>query len=205
LIEYLPVKEFKNSTEMKKMLVSIIISLFAIYTFSQQEGVVDVNTTKKLTKEQKLELRRAEEAATARMVDSLVAKRKFVLEADFLSNQTGNRVVVNSLINFIALDSSKIVIQIASTTGIGGPNGMGGVTTRGRISKLEVRKTGKNKDFYWIRLIANTTLGTYDISFNISPDSNTDASISGITPGKLNYHGYIKPLEKSKVYQGMTI
>lgn len=190
---------------MKKLIVSILVSMVALYCFSQQENAVDAQVTKKLTKEQRQELRRNEEAAMARLVDSMVQSRKFVLEADFLSDQTGNRVVVNSLINFIALDSSKIVIQIASTSGIGGPNGMGGVTTRGNVSKYEVRKTGKNKDVYWMRIIANTTLGTYDISLNISPTSDADASISGLRPGKLNYHGNIKPLGRSKVYQGMSI
>jgi hypothetical protein len=190
---------------MKKIMVSILLSLLAVFTFAQQEDALEAKNSRKLTKEEKIELRRIHDEEVARMVDSLVAKKRFVLEADYLSNQTGERFMVNSLINFIIVDSSNIVMQIASTTGVGGTNGMGGVTTKGRISRFEVQKTGRNKNVYWIRLMANTTLGTYDISLNITPSSNTDASISGLSHGKLNYHGIIKPIERSKVYQGMTI
>lgn len=190
---------------MKKYFVCLFFVLITLTAFSQEERSVEATETKKLTKEQRAEQRRVAEEVMAKVVDSLIQQRKFVLEADFLSNQTGNRVSVNSLINFIIVDSSEIVIQIASTTGIGGPNGMGGVTTRGRISSFDVKKTGRNKDVYYIRLMANTTLGTYDIYLHVSPNSNTDASLSGLTPGKLNYHGMIKPMNKSKVFKGMTI
>jgi hypothetical protein len=190
---------------MKELIVSILLSLVSVIAFSQQETPTDIQLSRKLTKEQKMELRRLEDSSMARLVDSIINERKFVLEADFLSDQYGDRIVVNNLLNFILVDSSEIVLQVASTTGIGGPNGMGGVTTRGRISRFEVQKTGKNHNVYWIRLMANTTIGTYDISINISPNSNSDASISGLTRGKLNYHGNIIPLGRSKVYQGMTI
>lgn len=190
---------------MKKYIVSIVFVMIAILAFSQEERSIEAPETKKLTKEQRAEQRRLADEAMASVVDSIIQRRKFVLEADFLSNQSGNRVNVNSLLNFIIVDSSDIVIQVASTTGIGGPNGMGGVTTRGRISSFDVKKTGKNKDVYYIRLMANTTLGTYDIYLHVSPNSNADASLSGITPGKLNYHGMIKPMNKSRVFKGMAI
>ena len=190
---------------MKKFIACIIIGTIALSIFAQEEGTLDSQTTKKLTKEQKIEQRRIEEAAMSKIVDSIIEHRKFVLEADFLSNQSGYRVIANNLLNFILIDSSNIVIQIASNTGIGGPNGMGGITTRGHISSFEVRKTGKKKDIYYVRLMANTTIGIYDIFMNISPSSDTNATISGITPGKLNYHGQIKPLSKSKVFKAMSI
>ena len=179
--------------------------MIALYAFAQEEGTLDIKTTKKLTKEQRIEQKRLDEAVMAKIVDSLVEHRKFVLEADFLSNQSGQRVIVNNLLNFIMIDSSSIIIQFASTTGIGGPNGMGGVTARGRISSFEVKKTGKKKDIYYVRLMANTTIGIYDIFMSISPSSNTNATISGITRGKLNYHGNIKPLGQSRVFKGMSI
>jgi len=191
---------------MKKYICLFLIATwFASGVYAQEENAVDLKTQRKLTKQERTVLREAEEADLARMVDSLVEERKFVLEADFLSNQSGNRVMVNNLLNFIIVDSSKIIIQTASTTGLGGPNGMGGVTTRGTITGFEVKKTGKNNAVYFIRLLANTTIGPYDILLHISPGSNTDATISGIRAGKLNYHGFIKPLEQSRVFKGMTI
>jgi hypothetical protein len=189
-----------------KILIIILMAFFvAIKAFPQEEGRVDEQTSRKLTKEQRIALREAEEEAMSRMVDSLIKVKKFVLEADFLSNQTGNRINVNSLINFLIIDSPRITIQIASTSGIGGPNGMGGITTDGNITSFDVKKVGKGRGYYVVRLITMTPIGSYDIFLNITPSSRTDATISGITHGKLNYHGTIKPMNKSKVYKGPSI
>jgi hypothetical protein len=50
-----------------------------------------------------------------------------------------------------------------------------------------------------------THIGTYDILLTISPDGNADATIGGSWNGKLSYHGYLVPIEKSKVFKGMSI
>jgi hypothetical protein len=190
---------------MKKYLISIVMSLVVLCAFSQEESPVDGKTTKKLTKEQKLEQRRVEEEATAKVVDWMMETRQFVLEADYLSDETGQRVVVSSTINFIAVDSTAITIQLATVSGVGGANGMGGVTTDGSISKFEMAKTGKSKTNYSIHIIATTRIGTYDIFIDVTPSAKADARISGILPGKLNYHGRIVPVNQSRVYKGMSI
>jgi hypothetical protein len=190
---------------MKKYIFLWILSFVLISAYSQEESAVDSKTTRELSKQQRIENKKMEEAALSKMVDSLVKYRQLVLEADYLSNQTGYRVIVNSLLNFIIVDSTDITIQIASTTGIGGPNGMGGITAVGHITRFEVNKVGKKSTYYSIRLVAMTSVGAYDILLSIFPSSNADATISGTTSGKLNYHGIIKSREKSKVYKGMSI
>jgi hypothetical protein len=190
---------------MKKYIILFLASMVVLSAFSQEDNAVESKTTGKLTKEQKLEKRHAEEAATARLVDLMVNQKRFVLEADFLSNQTGERIIVNSNLNFIVVDSSRITIQIASNTRPGGSNGLGGITTDGSITQFDIQKVGKSKDNYLVRLFASTAIGSFDIFLNISPSGRTDANISGIGRGKLNYHGFIIPIEKSKVYKGMSI
>lgn len=190
---------------MKKLCIIILTSLVVLSVYSQEEGTVDSKTTKKLTKAQKLEMRHEEEEATAKLVAWMVENRQFVLEANYLSNQYGERIVVSSMINFIAVDSSRITIQLASLSGIGGANGMGGVTADGRITRFEVAKVGKYKDGYNIRIIAMTHIGTYDITFNIYPSAYADATISGNNRGRLNYHGRLIPPKMSKVYKAMSI
>jgi hypothetical protein len=179
--------------------------MFVFTAYSQQENAVDSKTTKKLTKEQKNELKRKEAEETAKLVDWMVENRQFVLEANYLSNQTGSRVIVNSTINFIAVDSAQITIQLASTTGIGGANGMGGVTADGSISKYEISRTGKDKSSYSVHIVTMTHIGMYDIFLYIAPNANTDATITGTTSGRLNYHGTLVPIQKSKVFKGMSI
>ena len=128
---------------MTKYVLIFCISLIGTGLFAQEESSVDSKTTKKLSRQQKIEQRKADEAAMAKLVDRMVQEKQFVLEANFLSNQTGERIIVSNRLNFIAVDSNRITIQLASISGVGGPNGMGGVTTDGNISKFEIRKTGK--------------------------------------------------------------
>jgi hypothetical protein len=190
---------------MKKFIVLILISLFTYNAFTQQEEAVDSPTTKKLTKEQKKEQRLAQEASTAKLVEWMVEQRRFVLEADYLSNETGQRFVVPSNLNFIKVDSSEITIQIASNTGSGGPNAMGGITTDGTVSDYQVKRVGKTLESYSIRLFASTGAGFYEIFMNISSNGLANATISGLSSGKLNYHGEIVPLYKSRVFKGRSI
>ncbi len=190
---------------MKKIIVVLLTSMAVLNAYSQEANSVDSKTAKKLSKEEKSEIRRIEAEKIAKQVDTMVTNRQFVLEADFLSNQTGNRVLVNNNINFIAIDSSRITIQLASTYASGGSNGMGGVTADGTISQFQVSKVGKEKDNYSIHILAMTHIGTYDIFLFISPNATADATISGTTRGRLNYHGRLVPLQLSKVFKGMSI
>jgi len=192
---------------MRKLIYIGMAALFAVPAFAQEEQGVDSKEARKMEKEQRKLQEQMEAQATKRLVDSLVSQRDFVLTADYLSNQSGRRVVVDNNINFIAVvDSSDIVIQYGS---LGSPmigyNGLGGLTTDGKITKFEVTKTGKNKDNYSIKLTAMTTLGIYDIFLYISPDGNSTATIGGNTRGKLIYYGNIVPIKGSRIYQGSTI
>jgi hypothetical protein len=190
---------------MKKYLILLGMCLAVLNAFAQVENSVDSETTKKLTKAQKAEQKRIEAEETAKMVDWMVIHRRFVLEANSVSNQTGERYQVSSRINFIAIDSNKITIQLASMSGIGGYNGMGGITADGTISQFKISKLGKKSNGYTIQVLCMTSIGSYDIFFSVSPNSNADASISGNWGGKLNYHGFLIPIEKSKIFRGMSI
>lgn len=190
---------------MKKCVFLLGLSLAVLTAFAQEENSVDGQTTKKLTKQQKNEQKKIEAEETAKMVDWMVTNRKFVLEANTISNQYGERYQVSSRINFIAIDSNKITIQLASMSGIGGYNGMGGITTDGTISLFKISKLGKKSNGYTIQILCMTAIGSYDIFFSVSPNSNADATIGGNWGGKLNYHGYLIPLGKSKIFKGMSI
>jgi len=190
---------------MKKYFLLLGMSLAVLSAYAQEESSVDSETTKKLTKAQKSEQRKLEAEETAKLVDWMVNNRKFVLEANAISNQSGERHQVSSRINFIAIDSNKIVIQLASLSGIGGYNGMGGITADGTITQFKIGKLGKKSNGYTIQLLAMTSIGTYDIFFSVSPNSNADASVGGNWGGKLNYHGFLIPLEKSRIFKGMSI
>ncbi|MBN2275739.1 MAG: DUF4251 domain-containing protein [Bacteroidales bacterium] len=189
---------------MKPIGIIILMLMFMPLASSQTENTVDRKTQRQLQKEEKKKQREAEQTMQAALVEMMVNEGKFVLEADYLSNQYGSRVMVNSTINFIIVDSTQGVIQTASMSGVGGPNFMGGVTAEGTITQYEVTKSGKSK-IYNVKMMIMTSIGMYDIFLSITPDGNATATIGGNWGGKLNYHGRLVPLGASKVYKGRSI
>ena len=191
---------------MKTIAYIVLAAFLTVHAYAQEEQRVDSKTAKKIAKEQRKLQEQIQAESMSRLVDSLVNDRNFILEANYLSNQSGRRVIVDEKINFIIVDSTDIIIQYGS---LGSPmigyNGLGGVTTDGNITKFEVAKTGRNKDQYSIQITAMTTLGIYDVFLYISPDGNATATIGGNTRGKLVYYGNIIPVKGSRIYKGSVI
>ena len=96
-----------------------------------------------LTKKEK---RNADLEKDFQQTKAMLENKDFVLEADYLQDRYGNRVLVNSTINFVAVDSTEATIQIGSNFRIG-PNGVGGVTAQGNINKWELTEDTKHKAF----------------------------------------------------------
>jgi hypothetical protein len=189
---------------MKTLGILMMVLMIFQVTYSQTEETVDKKTQQQLLKEEKKKQREAERDDKAALVDTMVNARRFVLEADYLSDQYGSRVVVNSTLNFIVIDSTEGTIQTASMWGVGGSNMLGGITADGNITQFEVTKSEKSKS-YSIRVMIMTSVGAYDIFFSISSDGNASATLGGNWGGKLNYHGRIVPLGVSRVYKGRSI
>lgn len=82
------------------------------------------------TRQEQKEARRTEMDANFRYLDTLIQRKDFVLKADFLENQYGDRVPVTSALNFIRVNSSNAVLQTGSNIRLGN-NGVGGITTQG--------------------------------------------------------------------------
>ncbi len=130
----------------------------------------------------------------------MLENKDFVLEADYLANQIGDRIPVSSTINFVSVDSANAVLQIGRNTGIG-YNGVGGVTAQGNITRYKLNIDQKRKSFY-LSFSVMTAIGSYDINMSVSADAYANATLTGIQSGQLIYTGYLVPLEKSRVYKG---
>lgn len=160
----------------------------------------------KLTRKEKQAILKKERAA-ADSVDKVITaiiieNKKFVLEADQLRDRYGNMAFVMSSINFIAVDTSIAVFQFGSAHTVG-VNGLGGVTVEGRLTSYEVKKNEKNGSYY-IQLNLSSSLGTFNVSLNVSPNGNASATVNAMSGGKLHYSGKLVPLQASNVYQGMS-
>lgn len=182
-----------NSEIMKTKILTFICLLTTITSVSFAQSREHEKELKKEAKKVKIQ---EDYMRTGHLLDSM----RFVLEANYLNNQRGNRVFVPSTLNFIKIDSTKAIIQIGSNTGMG-YNGVGGVTAEGSISRWKLVRNEKHKSFD-ISFNVMTNIGSYDIFMSVSASGNASATLSGITYGRLEYEGYVVPLKKSRIFKG---
>jgi len=185
---------------MKRILVFLGIVLLGGFNSLSVLAGFDADTVK--TKSKK-EIRAAEREKEYRSVLRLVNSRRFVLEADYIYNQYGDRIPVSPTINFIMLDSAQIVMQYGSGTGVGA-NGVGGATAAGRVTRWEMNANDR-KQTIDIRISAHTPIGSYDIYLYTGGSGRATARVTGLRPGQLNYDGRLVPLQVSKVYKGQHL
>lgn len=181
-----------------KAIYIIIITFFLANGLSAQENTQQDQTTKskkeKKAEKEALQLKQFEDTF------ALLNGKKFVLEADFLVTDKGDRISVTSNLNFIMVDSNMAVIQVGKNVGVGG-NGIGGRTAKGNITSWQVDKNEKKKSFN-VRMSVNTTIGFFSVSMYIPSNNNTTATV---TPDKVDLIGKLIPLDKSIVYEGWSL
>src|ERR1035437_1952206 len=171
----------------------LIIGLILISFNSYSQNV-------KLSKQEQKEANRDKEYFNFQVLDTILENKSFVLEADYLENQYGNRRPVLSDLNFIKVDSSDAVLQTGSNVYLGF-NGVGGVTAEGNIKGLEIVKNLKNLSFN-LKFTVISNIGIYDVYMTINSDRIARATITGLTRGKLVYDGRIKTIYNSRIYKG---
>ncbi|MBN1951118.1 MAG: DUF4251 domain-containing protein [Bacteroidales bacterium] len=187
----------------------ILPGIFLLLPLSAQdnpygEPVMSKKELRNMVKEKRIADRLAEEERMIKLTEELVSSQQFVLEADFIAGKSGTRQAVNSLLNFIVVDSLDGMLQIGSNWGVG-YNGVGGITVDGSITKYEVsKKTTKRGTTFNIEMHLMSALGNYDIHFWITSTGNTEATVRGMYSGSLTYSGQIVPLNEARVYKGSS-
>lgn len=155
----------------------------------------------KLSREEKKEARKAMLAENYRILDSLLTDRRFVLEADFLQNQIGDRVPVASRINFIKINGDRGILQTGNDLRVG-YNGVGGVTAEGIVGSYKISRDKKSLS-YKVSFNLQTKLGTYNVFMTVTSENRATATISGARSGKLTWDGHLLTIDNSKVFKGM--
>jgi hypothetical protein len=173
----------------------LILSLFWISPVSSSQDV-------KLSRQEKKEVRKAQMAENFRILDSLLNSRSFVLEAENLQNEYGNRIFVTSDLNFVKVDKSTGVLQTGSSFGMG-YNNVGGVTAEGNIGSWKLFRDTK-KLTYRLQFSLVTNIGHFDVFMVVSADNHATATITGLGPGKLIWEGHLETLNNSRVFKGMN-
>ena len=181
-----------------KKLVIIIIALFIGFNIQAQED----NSKKKLTRKEKKELKAKKEAERIKEVSAMVEHRQFVFEADQITNSVGVSVPINSNINFVMLDSNKVVFQTGSALAAG-YNGVGGITLEGKVISYKIDKNERSKSYY-IVMGVTTISGQYEIRMDIFAGGSANVRVMSMSGAKIYYTGTIHSFENSTIYQGTT-
>lgn len=179
----------------KKISVSLLwvlgISLITVGSKAQEV---------RLSRQDLKEARKAQLAANFNALDSLFKAKSFVLEADFLQNQYGQRIVVTPLLNFIKVNNAEGILQTGTNMGMGF-NGVGGVTAEGSIGGWKVYKDPRKMTFN-VEFNLLTQIGSYDVSMMVTADNIASATITGLGPGRLTWDGHLATLDNSRVFKG---
>lgn len=191
-------------TSLYRRLIIILIAIIPVLAIQgySQDYFENKESTRDMTKKEKKEARRAELAANYKAIDTLLQKKTFILEAEFLQGRYGDQVPVSSNINFISVQTPRVVLQTGSNNSFGpGYNGVGGVTTEGQISNYRVSSDDKRLN-HTVMFTTTTNIGTYDVILRVSADASATATITGMTRGSLTYRGNLVAPYNSKVFKG---
>jgi hypothetical protein len=186
-------KLFLNGMGYGRAVLFLTIGLLWISNNSNAQDV-------KLTRQEQKEARRAVLLANFNLLDTLIENKSFVLEAYYLQNRFGDRIIVPQMLNFIKVDSTNVILQTGSYS-MFGYNGVGGVTAEGKADSWKLIRNFKSLS-YNLRFNVFTDIGIYDVTIWISADKKARATITGLGPGYLTFDGYIEPLDNSGVFKG---
>ncbi|GET24306.1 DUF4251 domain-containing protein [Prolixibacter sp. NT017] len=184
------------------MMMSIMLG-FGVMTRSYAQDT-HTNVEKNLSRKAKRELRKKERmAADQFMFQNAKAALKdgnWVLEANRLITKWGNTIPVDSNTNFVELQNGTAYMQLAFA-GHNGPNGMGGITLKGKPTQIKM-STDKNGNVYYQMSVIGNAL-TADIIVRLgNGDNYASAEVNAITSGaRLQFAGQLVPASDSSVYR----
>lgn len=190
---------------MKRVLFLLVILLFSTGMLMAQQDTAADKAAKKAEKEAKKEAEAAELMALFEQGVQALQDSNFVLEAERVEFKHGRFVYVTQNTNFVSLQGDQSTIQLAFNTPASGPNGIGGITVDGSVSKIEM-KTDKKGNVSLSMMVqgvavsANVTIrmvkGTNKCTATVTPNFNSN---------RITFTGYLYPSEQSNVFKGRAI
>ncbi len=124
----------------------------------------------------------------------------FVLQATQVRNSYGNYALgLNDNTNFLLMQGDKGIFQVAYNTMSAGPNGLGGMTLHGRISKLNIKNDKKGN-----AIITYTMIGRRMNAYvTITLFKGSDQALATIDPtlgrGQLTLRGRLVPYRNDDI------
>ena len=115
----------------KKLSILSMLLLFISMGNIQAQTVKEESRKQKKAEQELLDQMFFDEAKQA------IEMKNFILEADHVMFKYGTTAFVSPNTNFVAVKGNKAVVQVAFNIPISGPNGLGGITVNGNISRYK--------------------------------------------------------------------
>ena len=183
---------------MKKVLFLLFSFTIILGAYAQEADQLSKSELKKLQKEERRIAKEAEEAKIAEQTKNLIQAQDFILLADFMSDESLSRTPVNSLFNFIIVDSTSCFIQMSDEYSLS-RSGEGGTTLEGPITSYKAITKGKNKKSWNIKIDYQSPIGKFDITIIVSSAGRAEANIRGEWSGEVYYFGNIVPQSEASI------
>ncbi|BDD06252.1 DUF4251 domain-containing protein [Aureibacter tunicatorum] len=181
---------------MKYLLIIALIFSFGFNGYAQNED-------KKLSKQERKELRKKEQQENLQKSSDIAESKHFILEAHTLVGRRGQSAPIQPNLNFFATDGENVTIQLAFPAAPWpGYNGLGGLTVDGRVSQYKITKGKKTVS---IRIDAMSSIGSYQIFINANYGSTSTMRITGNRGERFEFRGTLLPLEENNVYKGTPL
>lgn len=211
---------------MKRIILIIFTALSLSFASETFAAVHNDNATEQMTKAEKRKAKKAakeaekllkekekqEKKRKQQQLDSLqfaislnaIEDMHFVIVADRVRFRRGYTVNVNESTNFVLVQGDETTVQLAFERGFSGPNGLGGITVEGRITKVE-KKFDKKGNLIFRMMVSGTAISA-DISFTLPKNgTNCDVTVnSNLYPARITFSGELKPYN-TRIFQGRTI
>jgi len=129
-----------------------------------------------------------------------IESKEFVLEANTFYDRYGRMSFVSPNSNFFLMSNEEAVLQIAFNNGRLGPNGLGGITLEGRVSKYEVKDRGVGKGVHLKMNFEGTNPA--HLILEISDNGNAIIFYSGHKGERIRLKGALLDIEESNVFMG---
>lgn len=196
--------------KMRNLLV-IIIAVAALLgssaVYSRDNNRLPRSERRELRKAEKQRQKREQAAADSiayLMACNAVEQGRFVVTADQISGRYGRVVNVNESTNFVLVQGDTAIVQFALERGFAGPNGLGGITVQGRVTKTDI-KYKDNGDLVYSMFVTGMAISA-DVYFILTKGSTAcNVTVnSNYTANRLTFRGELHPYN-ARIFQGYTI
>ncbi len=191
---------------MKKLIYSLtlILGLSSASALTGCSSYKD-DATAGMSKEQRKEYYAKVDAYEAAQAMQAVKGQRFVASAFQLSTKRGDVFNVSTTTNFVSLNGTDAVIQIASTGSISGPNGIGGITLRGTASDIKIKEDKRGNITLSMRVQGSGRSG--DVTLRMGKGSTrASVEVSGtFSSSRITMQTYVKPFDQATHVVGTSL